>query len=61
MTHPEAVNKLAAIIERQANSRMQGDQEADHVEADGILCELLHSLGYKDVVEQFDKIKKWYA
>jgi hypothetical protein len=37
------------------------DEEYSHIRADEILCELLTSLGYEDVVEAFKKIKKWYA
>lgn len=37
------------------------DTEANHVEADEILCELLKELGFEDVVEQYNKIKKWYS
>ncbi len=37
------------------------DTERGHVEADNILCELLKELGYSDVVEEFEKIDKWYS
>ncbi len=37
------------------------DTESGHVEADDILCELLKKLGYSDVVEEFEKIHKWYT
>lgn len=37
------------------------DREKAHVEADQVLCALLVSLGYEDVVEQFNKCHKWYA
>lgn len=38
-----------------------GDTEADHVDADGVLCELLRSLGHNDVVTEYHKVNKWYA
>ena len=40
----------------------QGDKEQDyHIEADDILCELLEYLGYGDVVEEYNKLDKWYS
>ncbi len=38
-----------------------GDTESDHLEADNALRLLLVSLGYNDLIEQYDKVKKWYA
>ena len=40
-----------------------GDQDVEcaHGEADDILCDLLRSLGYEDVVEEWIKVEKWYA
>lgn len=37
------------------------DIEMAHSNADDILCELLTKLGFKEVVETFKKIEKWYA
>lgn len=37
------------------------DQESAHVDADRVLCELLASLGHADVVDEYEKIDKWYA
>lgn len=37
------------------------DKEIAHSEADDILCAFLISLGYKDVVSEWEKIEKWYA
>lgn len=37
------------------------DPEIAHVNADKVLCELLTSLGFSDVVEEFKKVPKWYA
>lgn len=39
----------------------QGEREQDHhYEADDTLCELLEYLGYGDVVEEYNKLDKWY-
>lgn len=40
-------------LESEINSRQ-------HCEADMILCELLESLGYEKVVEEYNKINKYY-
>lgn len=37
------------------------DIEAAHAKADDILCKLLISLGYQDVVAEYNKVDKWYA
>ena len=50
----EAIQKL----------KIEGDnscREMGHVNADNILCEVLISLGYKDVITEYHKIKKWFA
>ena len=58
---PQALHEKA-IQELQALQRISGgDIENDHVVADKILCDLLTSLGYADVVAEYHKIEKWYA
>lgn len=37
------------------------DFEAAHSMADSLLCEFLESIGHKDIVEEFDKVGKYYA
>ena len=54
MTREQAIEKL-----REAQTT--GDSEGAHSAADDVLCELLVSLGYKDVVDEWDKVDKWYA
>lgn len=54
MTREQAIKRLRK--EQKSN-----DTEAAHCEADDILCELLTALGYQDVVEEFKKVRKWYA
>lgn len=38
-----------------------GDVEANHGEADNALKLFLLELGYKDLVDEWEKVKKWYA
>ncbi len=37
-----------------------GDTECAHSNADDYLCELLNELGFQDVIEEYNKIAKWY-
>jgi hypothetical protein len=37
------------------------DPESEHKLADHLLCEFLISLGHKDVVDEYDKVRKWYS
>ena len=51
----------AIILLKDNQSRRLGDEEVTHSNADDILCKLLVSLGYKDVVDEWEKIDKWYS
>ena len=53
MTKEEAILKLKEA----ANL---GEEEG-HIVADDVLCELLVSLGYGDVVDAYESIHKWYT
>lgn len=37
------------------------DYEITHIKADQLLCEILIELGYKDIVDAYSGIEKWYA
>lgn len=54
MTGEEAIKKINEAKEC-------GDTELAHVDADSVLCELLESLGYSEVVSAYRKVDKWYA
>ena len=54
MTREEAISRLKGL-------QGDGDTEAAHGLADEVLCVLLRSLGYEDVVAEWDKVDKWYA
>lgn len=54
MTKELALDRLRSL---QGN----GDTEAQHSDADKVLCELLTALGYADVVEEWQRVPKWYA
>ena len=42
-------------------SKYEDDEETAHYLADDILCDLLDSLGYTELVEVFYSIDKWYS
>lgn len=50
----EAIKTLQEIL-------LMKDYERAHALADQVLCELLTSLGYKEVVGAWEKIRKFYA
>jgi predicted GNAT family N-acyltransferase len=50
----EAIEKLKVQVENM-------DYESAHSEADDILCELLNKLGFSAVVDEWNKVGKWYA
>lgn len=52
--------KSLARLEELVN-KVYPDEEEDHAEADGILCDMLNALGYKDLTDAWDDIKKWYS
>ena len=54
MTREEAINKLKVY---------QGDTDIEiaHSAADRVLTDLLTTLGYADVVAEYEKIDKWFA
>ena len=62
---PEAAREeLRKIFERNRVSRndMVFNPGASHSQADDILCSLLETLGFADVVEEYNRIQpKWYA
>jgi len=53
MTEEDAIKQLKECD--------NSDPELAHYKADEILCELLKSCGYTKVVDEWDKISKWYA
>lgn len=54
MTKEKAIDILQMI-------QKSHDTEIAHIDADDILCQFLESLGYEDVVSEYQKIDKWFA
>ncbi|MBS9405627.1 hypothetical protein KG088_18725 [Halomonas sp. TRM85114] len=66
MDRKEAIQQLIAIENKPAeyNAWLQEpivNVQEQHEEADEVLCKLLISLGYDDVVDAYRRIEKWYA
>ena len=53
-TPQEFAKKMSQLAE-------SGDEEADHVKADELMCQLLTSLGYGEGVKIFRDMHKWYS
>ena len=53
--------ELNNFVTRLKELQNSGDPECAHSAADGILCEILEALGYDEVINEYDKIDKWYA
>jgi hypothetical protein len=58
--------ELKAAAKRKALKNLERlqfdtDTESAHAKADDVLCGFLRAIGYADVVEEFEKVQKWYA
>jgi len=49
------------IIKELKNEQNNDDTEIAHSNADDLLCEFLISLGHQDVVDEYNKVSKWYS
>lgn len=54
MGHEKAIERLREL-------QKLGDTESAHAHADEVLCKLLSDLGYQTVVDEYEKVDKWYA
>lgn len=55
------MTKEEALAELKDCQKMYDTEDA-HYRADEILCRIIEeNLGWKDVIEAYDKVKKWYA
>ena len=57
MTKEEFIENTVDILQQCNN---EGTEEG-HMKADAVLCEVLIQLGYSEVVNEWFKVKKWYA
>jgi len=52
---------IEKYMKRMKEAGNNGDIEVAHIDADGILCELLIELGYGKLIELYNEVDKWYA
>ena len=52
---------LRPYMDRLKAAQDNWDTAYAHADADTVLCDLLEALGYKKVVEEYNKVEKWYA
>ena len=55
------MNKFNSYLKELISLQNISDVEAAHSRADDILVEILISLGLNDIVNEYEKINKWYA
>ena len=53
--------KVKEAIERLQRLQKSHDTEGAHIEADDILCELVAVFVSGEVIEEWEKVRKWYA
>lgn len=63
---PEQLWRDRAMKRKEALGELREIQEIANIEvahrlADDVLCRLLHSLGYTDVVAEYNKVVRWYS
>jgi len=54
------LKRLEEIL-KNLEERWDYDEYYAHIDADTVLCDLLEELGFKEVVELYNKIPKWYS
>lgn len=57
MTPTEAAAAMRAILNRNESV----DEEATHIQADSLMCEVLTALGYGEMVAAFQDMTRWYS
>lgn len=57
---PDSENRYLEEMKR-AIEISKDDEEQGHGLADTILCDFLKHLGYTEIVNEFEKVQKWYA
>ena len=62
MNIDELIEKYKKEMQEEVDlSSADGDYETTHGNADDILCRLLVDLSYKEIVDLYEKVGKWYA
>ena len=48
-------------IEKLRKLNELNNTETEHILADDLLVEILIKLGYQDIVDEYERINKWYS
>lgn len=59
MTEERKKNYIALL--KSTREVFEDDTEMAHIQADEIICGVLEELGCKEIVDEYNKIYKWYA
>jgi len=55
-------DSIARIVKQELIKLQEEDDiEVSHTGADNIICDFIIALGYKDIVDEYDKIHKYYS
>lgn len=57
----EEIKESQRINQELKDLQLNQDVELRHQTADQLLCDFLEKLGFKEMVESFDDLGKWYA
>jgi hypothetical protein len=52
---------LVERMKKLAHKEYGDNTSENHIEADGILCATLVTLGFKDLIDAYHDVNKWYA
>lgn len=53
--------KRQEYINRLKQIQRNNDYEIAHGDADEVLLEILEDLGYSDIIEEYNKVEKYYS
>lgn len=59
MTEERKKNYIAML--KSTREVFEDDTEMAHIQADEIICAVLDELGCDEIVDEYNKIYKWYA
>ena len=59
MTEERKKNYIALL--KSTREVFEDDTEMAHIQADEIICAVLDELGCDEIVDEYNKIYKWYA
>ena len=49
------------FVDHMRQCQVQTNAEIAHIEADFILLDLIRTLGYNELADEYEKVKRWYS